>query len=104
MCVCANVLGVWIRNPLRVVYLEDGIRPGGGERVLSDRFAFAHGCLDGHLLAGEEAFVLERRAEDDSVWYGVCAFSNYPRTRSRRRGTRRSDSYSGSSEGIRARR
>ena len=73
--VCANVLGVWIRNPLRVVYLEDGIRPGGGERVLSDRFAFAHGCLDGHLLAGEEAFVLERRAEDDSVWYGVCAFS-----------------------------
>jgi uncharacterized protein (UPF0548 family) len=23
----------------------------------------------GHLLAGEEAFVLERRA-DDSVWYG----------------------------------
>lgn len=75
VCVCANVLGVWIRNPLRVVYLEDGIRPGGGERVLSDRFAFAHGCLDGHLLAGEEAFVLERRAEDDSVWYGVCAFS-----------------------------
>ena len=35
---------------------------------------FAHGCLEGHLLAGEEAFVLERR-EDDSVWYGVNTFS-----------------------------
>jgi hypothetical protein len=89
--VCANVLGVWIRNPLQVVYNDGGEGAGvgagkgqkrhgsggggGGEGAeCKERFSFAHGCLDGHLLAGEESFVLERRA-DDSVWYGVQTFS-----------------------------
>jgi uncharacterized protein (UPF0548 family) len=28
----------------------------------------AHGCLHGHLLAGEESFRVEWDKEDDSVW------------------------------------
>ena len=80
VCVCANVFGVWIRNPLQIVYNEDGggaaggVGGGGGGGKCVERFSFAHGCLEGHLLAGEESFVLERR-EDDSVWYGVNTFS-----------------------------
>lgn len=76
VCVCANVLGVWIRNPLQVVYNEESSGSGGvGQRGrCKERFSFAHGCLEGHLLAGEESFVLERW-EDDSVWYGVNTFS-----------------------------
>ena len=93
VCVCARVFGVWIRNPLKVVYNEtsEGEARGGGRGRGSgkngtaggagagngrcvERFAFAHGCLGGHLLAGEESFVLERM-EDDSVWYGVSTFS-----------------------------
>jgi len=45
--------------------------PGDG---VKDRYSFAHGCLGGHLLSGEESFILERRS-DDSVWYGVRTFS-----------------------------
>ena len=75
VCVCANVLGVWIRNPLRVVYKAEESKPArNGDEGVKARFTFAHGCLAGHLLAGEESFVVERR-DDDSVWYGIQTFS-----------------------------
>lgn len=64
VCVCARVLGVWIRNPLQVVYKEE----------TADRFALAHGCLQGHMLAGEEAFVVEKKS-DGTVWFAVNTFS-----------------------------
>jgi uncharacterized protein (UPF0548 family) len=32
---------------------------------------FSHGCLHGHMLAGEERFAVERHA-DNSVWYALC--------------------------------
>ena len=32
------------------------------------RFQFAHGCLHGHLLAGEESFAVEWDKQDDTVW------------------------------------
>ncbi len=32
------------------------------------RFAFASGCLQNHLLAGEERFSVEWDQTDDSVW------------------------------------
>ena len=64
MCVCACVLGVWIRNPLQVVYRDES----------KDRFALAHGCLQGHMLAGEEAFVVEKKS-DGTVWFAVNTFS-----------------------------
>mmetsp|Transcript_10570 Transcript_10570/g.38847 ORF Transcript_10570/g.38847 Transcript_10570/m.38847 type:complete len:265 (+) Transcript_10570:82-876(+) len=37
-------------------------------------FAFAHGTLDGHMLAGEERFQVEWK-NDDTVWYDISVFS-----------------------------
>ena len=50
--------------PTRVVYVIDE----------PDRKGFAYGTLPGHPERGEEAFVVERRA-DDSVWLVIRAFS-----------------------------
>ncbi len=36
-----------------------------------DRYAFAHGCLNGHLLAGEERFCVEWDRSDGSVWWAA---------------------------------
>lgn len=52
------------RIPARVVYVIDE----------PDRKGFAYGTLPGHPERGEEAFVVERRA-DDSVWLVIRAFS-----------------------------
>jgi uncharacterized protein (UPF0548 family) len=51
-------LGRWVvREPVRVVAVID--QP--------DRRGFAYGTLDGHPVAGEEAFVLHRTS-DENVW------------------------------------
>jgi uncharacterized protein (UPF0548 family) len=50
--------------PVRVVYVVDEPR----------RIGFAYGTLPGHPVSGEEAFVVELRA-DDSVVLTVTAFS-----------------------------
>ena len=90
MCVCARTLLLWSRNPLQVVYAEEGIaRPSEGIRR---RFSFAHGTLRGHMLvcrcaalrarvhsrsesqAGEERFAVEL-ASDGGVYYDVRALS-----------------------------
>ena len=61
-------MGVWSRNPLRVVYSDTE------PRSCRRRFAFAHGTLRGHLLAGEERFAVEL-ARDGAVYYDALAFS-----------------------------
>jgi uncharacterized protein (UPF0548 family) len=53
-----------IKAPVRVVYVVDEV----------DRVGFAYGTLAGHPASGEEAFVVEKRA-DDSVWLTIRAFS-----------------------------
>ncbi|MGY0491449.1 DUF1990 family protein [Streptomyces sp. WG-D5] len=55
---------LWLRIPCRVV------------RVVRDasRIGFAYGTLPGHPECGEEAFLVERDA-DDAVWFRVRAFS-----------------------------
>ena len=53
-----------IRIPTRVVYVVDE----------PSRRGFAYGTLPGHPERGEEAFVVERAA-DDSVWLVIRAFS-----------------------------
>ena len=80
VCVEARVAGAWIRNPLRVVELRErekrasgGASSSSGARAKA-RFAFAHGTLGGHLLAGEERFSVEL-AEDGEVFYEAYAFS-----------------------------
>lgn len=52
------------RIPARVVYVVDE----------PDRKGFAYGTLPGHPERGEEAFIVERRA-DGSVWLVIRAFS-----------------------------
>lgn len=80
VCVEARVAGVWMRNPLRIVELRErekrasgGASSSSGARAKA-RFAFAHGTLGGHLLAGEERFSVEL-AEDGEVFYEAYAFS-----------------------------
>jgi len=40
-----------------------------------DRSGFVYGTLPGHLLCGEERFLVEWERRDDSVWYDVLAYS-----------------------------
>lgn len=44
-------LGIWSRNPLQVVFVSTAPRAGCRKRL-----AYAHGTLDGHLLARGDAF------------------------------------------------
>lgn len=53
-----------VRIPVRVVYVIDEARRSG----------FGYGTLRGHPESGEEAFVVEWRA-DDTVWLEIRAFS-----------------------------
>ena len=55
----------WTLNACRIVYTLDE----------SERFGFGYGTLPDHVEIGEERFLVERRAEDDSVWYELLAFS-----------------------------
>ncbi|MEW5300212.1 MAG: hypothetical protein WDW36_003158 [Sanguina aurantia] len=90
VCVVAKTLFMWSANPLKIVYVKEhvlpsplfpsSLRPGSrhpGAPVGSRRqvFSFAHGCLEGHLLAGEERFAVEWDTQDDSVWFDIYTFS-----------------------------
>lgn len=55
----------WTAIVCRVVYKVDE----------AGRFGFAYGTLVGHLLHGEERFLVERDPADDSVWFEILAFS-----------------------------
>lgn len=46
VCVCAQTLLLWSRNPLQVVFTEESRQT----RDVRKRFAFAHGTLAGHML------------------------------------------------------
>lgn len=64
----AHVLGLWVLNACRVVYVVEESEP-------LCRFAFAYGTLPEHAESGEERFQVEWHADDDSVWYDLYAFS-----------------------------
>ena len=64
----AHVLGIWVLNACRVVYVLEETEP-------FTRFAFAYGTLPGHAECGEERFQVEWHPDDDSVWYDLYAFS-----------------------------
>ncbi len=61
---CAGWGRVGVLAACRVVWVLDE----------ADRHGFAYGTLPDHPEVGEEAFVVERDA-DDAVWLGITAFS-----------------------------
>lgn len=69
VAVMARLFGVYTLNPCRIVYTID-------ERTAAGRsIGFGYGTLPGHLASGEERFLIEWRAQDDSVSYEVLAYS-----------------------------
>jgi uncharacterized protein (UPF0548 family) len=62
-------LGVWTINACRIVYVVDE------ETADGRRFGFAYGTLDGHMVRGEEAFLLSWDAATDEVRFRVHQFS-----------------------------
>ncbi len=68
VAIVARCIGVWWLNACRIVYVVD--EPGA-----ITRFGFAYGTLPGHAGSGEERFLIEWDRADNSVWYGILAFS-----------------------------
>ena len=60
--------GLWTLSAARVVYMIDEEGP-------VRRFGFAYGTLPDHVESGEERFLVEWNASDDTVWYDILAFS-----------------------------
>jgi uncharacterized protein (UPF0548 family) len=65
VAVQARSFGVWSLNACRVVYVIDTER----------KLGFAYGTLEAHAERGEERFLVEWDAQDDSVCYDILAFS-----------------------------
>jgi len=64
--------GFWSLNACRIVYtLDDNATEGTEVR----RVGFAYGTLPEHGAIGEERFMVEWHAADDSVWFDMYAFS-----------------------------
>lgn len=70
----SNTLGLWTLNVCRIVYVVD---EDDGERA---RFGFAYGTLDGHVVRGEELFLLTWDHASDCVEFRITKFSrpNHP--------------------------
>ena len=77
VAVLARTFGFWSLNACRIVYVidEDGASMNADDGALVKRFGFAYGTLRDHAERGEERFTIEWRANDDSVWYDIRAFS-----------------------------
>lgn len=65
----ARVGGLWFVNVCRIVYVVDE------SDEQATRYGFGQGTLHEHAERGEERFLIERRHDDDSVWYDIRAFS-----------------------------
>ena len=68
VAVLAWSYGVWSLFACRVVRLVE-------QRGSVEEFGFSYGTLPGHLLDGEERFVVRWDRRDDSVWYDLLAVS-----------------------------
>lgn len=68
VAVVAQHYGFWSLNASRVIYVVD-------DRGAPLRYGFAYGTLTEHAETGEERFTVEMQPEDQTVWYGIYAFS-----------------------------
>src|SRR5215831_2571942 len=66
VAILARVYGLWYLNACRIVYVVDEDSP-------VERYGFAYGTLPEHVESGEERFMVEWHAADDSVWYDILA-------------------------------
>jgi hypothetical protein len=78
----ARPIPLWMLFPARVVYVVDeclgsGVRehPDRADIARQMRFGFAYGTVPNHPERGEERFLVEWDARDDSVWYDLVAVS-----------------------------
>jgi uncharacterized protein (UPF0548 family) len=62
-------LGLWSLNACRIAYAYEDEEPS------LKRYGFAVGTLPGHVERGEERFIVEWHATDDSVLYELFAFA-----------------------------
>ncbi|URE34069.1 hypothetical protein MUK42_22825 [Musa troglodytarum] len=60
-CVCVKEVIPWLMMPLQIAYVRDEISGRGPTKA---SFGFGSGTLQGHLLAGEERFSVERDEND----------------------------------------
>lgn len=68
VAVLAHHLGFWSLNACRIVTVID-------EHGELREYGFAYGTLREHVERGQEAFTIQWRHEDDSVWYDIFAYS-----------------------------
>jgi uncharacterized protein (UPF0548 family) len=64
---------LWVLFPARVVYVIDETCDTASGRI--QRFGFAYGTVADHPERGEERFLAEWHAADDSVYYDLVAIS-----------------------------
>ncbi|KAJ8467949.1 hypothetical protein OPV22_030501 [Ensete ventricosum] len=64
-CVCVKEVIPWLMMPLQIAYVRDEISGRGPPKA---SFGFGSGTLQGHLLAGEERFSIERDENDEVCW------------------------------------
>jgi len=73
VAVLARHFGFWSLNATRIVYTVND------DSSSIRKYGFAYGTLFDHSESGEERFLVEWHAHDESVWYDIFAFSR-PRT------------------------
>lgn len=67
--ILVNIMGIWIVNMARIVCR---VEESNSEK---DLYGFAYGTLAQHVEKGEEQFLITWDHKDDSVWFGIKAFS-----------------------------
>jgi uncharacterized protein (UPF0548 family) len=68
VAILGRALGVWSLFACRIVRVIE-------EHGLVEAFGFAYGTLPGHMLSGEERFLVQWDHREDSVWYDLRALS-----------------------------
>ncbi len=67
--ILVSIMEIWVINIARIVCR---VEESDSEK---DMFGFAYGTLDQHVEKGEEQFLITWDHKDDSVWFGIKAFS-----------------------------